>query len=198
MARYWDTIYRSKESSELSWTQRVPSVSLELLGARQGRTSVVDVGAGNSQLVDHLIDDGWIHITLVDLSKAALEEACRRLSARCVGIDLVTRDICSWRASGLFDVWHDRAVFHFLSESERARYVEVASTAVRSGGHLLMGVFAPEGPAQCSGLDVSRYSAEDLSAIFQPQFQLVRSLSEVHETPWGVSQAFTWVLLERQ
>jgi SAM-dependent methyltransferase len=196
--QYWDTIYRSKDSGELSWSQRVPSVSLELVGAREGRTSIIDVGAGNSRLVDHLIDDGWNSITLVDLSPTALEEACRRLSERCTGIDLVTGDICRWRASHPFDVWHDRAVFHFLSRSDRIRYVEVASATVQTGGHLVIGAFAPEGPAQCSGLDVTRYSVDGLAEIFQPQFQPVRSLTEVHETPWGVAQAFTWVVLERQ
>jgi len=197
-AHYWDAIYRSKDSSELSWSQPVPSISLELVGAREGRTSIIDVGAGNSRLVDHLIDDGWNNITLVDLSEAALKETCSRLGERCVGINLVTGDICSLRASRPFDVWHDRAVFHFLSGSERVRYVEVASAAVQTGGQLVIGAFGPEGPPQCSGLPVTRYSAEGLAAIFQPQFELIRSLTEVHETPWGVAQTFTWVILERQ
>ena len=194
---HWDGIYGAKATDEMSWTRERPDTSLRLIGPRGDRTSVIDVGAGVATLADHLLDDGWTRIVLLDLSPTALEAVCCRLADRCVDVELVTGDVLAFTTPDPVDVWHDRAVFHFLHGEERSRYVATAAGTVRPGGLLVVATFADDGPEQCSGLPTSRYSPADLAEVFAPEFELVTSEREVHITPWGTEQPFTWAVLCR-
>lgn len=172
-------------------------MSLELIGPRAGRTSIIDVGAGVSTLADHLVDDGWTRIVLLDLSTEALQATCCRLADRCTDVELVTGPVLDFSTNTPLDVWHDRAVFHFLHDDDRSRYVATAAQSVRSGGHLVMATFANDGPEQCSGLPTMRYSADELATTFSPAFEMVSSQRHEHVTPWNTTQPFTWVVLRR-
>jgi SAM-dependent methyltransferase len=167
--------------------------------AASGHSSaVVDVGSGTSALVDDLLARGFTDITLVDVSRRALEKVCDRLGDEARGVSVVNQDVLTWVPERRYDVWHDRAVFHFLTErADRERYIEVVADAIRSGGTLVLGTFAEDGPTSCSGLPVCRYSADDLADTFAPSFAMVGHEREEHLTPSGTTQSFTWVALQR-
>ena len=158
---------------------------------------MVDVGSGTSALVDDLLVRGFTDITLIDVSRRALEKVCHRLGdeERCVSV--VNQDVLAWEPGRRYDVWHDRAVFHFLTErADRERYIEIVTDAIRSGGTLVLATFAEDGPTSCSGLPVCRYSADDLADVFARSFSLVGHEREEHPTPSGAVQSFTWVVLQ--
>ncbi len=197
---HWDQIYESHPPSELSWFQPHPETSLRLIeAAAQGpSSSVVDVGSGASELVDGLLARGFADITLVDISRRALEGVRARLGDEPRRVDLVNLDLLMWEPERSYDVWHDRAVFHFLTDrAARERYVAIAAGAIRGGGTLVLGTFADDGPTSCSGLPVCRYSADELAEHFAPSFSLLGHESEEHMTPSGTTQSFTWVVLQR-
>lgn len=197
IASHWDTIYSTKHEEELSWFQREPTRSIDLIGDAPPCGAIVDIGAGTSTLVDSLIDSGWEHITLLDLAPSALEATCCRLADRCQEVELVTGDVTTWEPSRSFDVWHDRAVFHFLSGADRDRYVQLATSAITIGGRLVMSTFALDGPETCSGLPTQRYDTDALAEMFADGFTVSHANREVHVTPWGSTQAFTWVVLTK-
>ena len=148
-------------------------------------------------MVDELVAAGWSPVTVLDVSAAALEQARARLGDS-ADVRFVVTDILEWRPADTFDAWHDRAVFHFLTQPEhQARYVTTAAQAVRTGGVLVIGTFGPGGPEQCSGLPVARHDAASLGTIFESDFDLLASDVEVHRTPWGADQQFTWAILRR-
>lgn len=194
-------MYAAKDASELSWSEDRPTTSLTLL-MPDGRCPrrIVDVGAGRSTLVDHLLDLGAEKVTLLDLSTEALAHTLRRLDPdRATRVETVVTDVTTWAPTTTWDAWHDRAVLHFLVDpADRARYVATASRAVVAGGVAVIGVFAPDGPEQCSGLPVVRSSVADLEHLFGDGWSLDESVHHVHTTPWGSEQAFTWVRLHRR
>ena len=158
----------------------------------------MDVGGGASRLVDCLLDSGYTDVTVVDVSEPALERAKRRQGDRAARVKWLAADVRELRLPGKVDVWHDRAVFHFLTEeADRAAYLDSMRAALRVGGYVVMATFALTGPEQCSGLIVSRYDAEMLRDLFGPDFQLVHSLERDHITPGGGAQRFTYALLRR-
>lgn len=193
MKEHWEGIYQSREATQLSWYQPRPNTSLELIehcrpgpGAR-----LIDVGGGTSLLVDCLLDLGFKKPTVLDLSSAALQQARERLGDRAVEVEWVESDVRVFRAARPYDLWHDRAAFHFLVDAgDRHRYVEVMNAALRPGGHLIIGAFAPDGPKKCSGLEIVRYDAEKLGAELGEGFILCEQAREVHRTPAGKEQAF--------
>jgi SAM-dependent methyltransferase len=199
----------------VSWYQADPTVSLRLLTSLRPRpASVTDVGAGASVLVDALIDEAntraadpdatgtdvaLLDVTLLDVSESALDVVRRRLAGRDRGVTYLVADIVRWNPQRQWDAWHDRAVFHFLVDAaQRAAYVDTASRAVAPGGALVIGAFALDGPQQCSGLPTARYDADGLAAAFGHAFTLEHAEREVHRTPGGADQAFTWVVLRRR
>jgi SAM-dependent methyltransferase len=203
MQGHWDDVYGAKAADELSWFQATPAVSLRLLGRfAPPPSSVIDVGGGASTLVDVLLDEGWADVTVLDVSATALEAVRARLGDRHEHRPLLVHaDLLGWDPPRQYDVWHDRAVFHFLVEpTDRRRYVDIAARAVRPGGHLVVATFAPDGPAQCSGLPTARYDAEALAREFASGFdsQPCHAEREEHCTPSGVVQPFTWVVLRRR
>jgi trans-aconitate methyltransferase len=159
----------------------------------------LDLGAGSSSLVDVLLAESFEDLTVLDVSETALDSVRRRLAERGQHVNLVHADVLGWEPIRTFDVWHDRAVFHFLSRPEdRFRYVQVAVSGVRAAGTLVVATFASDGPSHCSGLPVSRYDAAGLAAEFEIGFDLVHSEREEHCTPAGVIQPFTWAVLRRR
>lgn len=199
--RHWDDVYRTRAATERGWYEAEPATSRRLVERVAGARSdpIVDVGAGASSLVDHLLVAGYRDVTLLDIAEAALEETRARLGVSTDHVTFVVADVLRWRPPRRYHVWHDRAVFHFLTDpSDRTRYVEVASRAVEDGGHLIVGTFSPDAPTHCSGLEVTRYSADDLAAAFAPALELVHAEEQVHTTPGGTVQPYTWVVLRKR
>lgn len=195
---HWERIYRSIAVSDASWYQSIPAISLELIRrvAPDLDTPIIDVGGGASTLVDGLLDEGYRNVTVLDLSDAALAIARRRLGARAAHVTWIESDVLTapLPPEG-YGVWHDRAVFHFLTDlRDREQYVARTHDAVRANGHVIVASFAPDGPTRCSGLDVVRYSPETMHAQFGPAFRLLESVGEEHRTPSGATQAFVYCL----
>lgn len=199
-ARHWDEIYATNPVTELSWYEREPSVGLRLIEtiAPGPAASVVDVGAGSSSLVDHLLAAGFNDVTALDLSGRALGLVRARLGQASRDVTFIEEDLLAWEPGRTYDIWHDRAVFHFLTDEAACdRYVALAAGAVHTGGHLVLAAFAEDGPTRCSGLPVTRYSTQALTDIFSPFFVRVGAEREEHFTPRGTVQPFTWVVLRR-
>jgi 2-polyprenyl-3-methyl-5-hydroxy-6-metoxy-1,4-benzoquinol methylase len=168
---------------------------LDAAGIRP-EASVLDVGAGASRLVDALLKQGFTDLTALDVADEGLALARARLGAAADRVRWITADLLTWEPGRTFDVWHDRAVFHFLTEpTARGRYRGLLAAAVPAGGTVIVATFAEDGPAQCSGLDVCRYDPASLHAELGPSFDLVTSRRQEHVTPWGAVQPFTWVVL---
>ncbi|MCU0842500.1 MAG: class I SAM-dependent methyltransferase [Thiobacillaceae bacterium] len=199
--QHWESVYASKAVDAVSWFQNHPGQSLELI-ERAGATpesSVIDVGAGASSLVDALLGEGYRHLSVLDLSATALAHAKARLGERAGEVDWIEGDIRDVALpAAAYDVWHDRAVFHFLTAAEdRRAYVAQVLRALRPGGHLIVATFGPDGPTQCSGLPVVRYAPEALRAEFGAPFELLEHASEVHVTPAGKTQHFIYCLCRK-
>lgn len=199
---HWEDVYQSRHSDEVSWYRPHLEVSLELIQKTGiGRDArIIDVGGGASSLVDDLLAEGFTRITVLDIAESALEDAKARLGDRA--------DTITWRVADVtevdlpdrtYDIWHDRAVFHFLTDAaDRQKYAKQAGKAVKPGGYMIMATFGPEGPTQCSGLDVIRYAADDLEKIFGADFTLLESRREDHQTPAGKTQQFIYALFQRK
>jgi ubiquinone/menaquinone biosynthesis C-methylase UbiE len=199
-AGHWEQVYETRSTDEVSWFQAEPSVSRRLVEAAVGTNgSVVDVGAGASRLVDLLLDDGFADLTVLDVSARALAVVRQRLGKRSTEVTWVHGDVLDWHPGRSFDVWHDRAVFHFLTDSEdRSRYVDLVQRVVHPGGTVIVATFAADGPTHCSGLPVSRSDAAGLATVFGEAFMLGHAEREEHLTPSGALQPFTWAVLHRR
>jgi SAM-dependent methyltransferase len=196
-AHHWDRVYRTKAVDEVSWYQAAPATSTRrLLGVAPCPSSVIDVGAGASLLADALLDAGLTDLTLLDVSEASLAVVRDRLADRRQHVTFVVADVLTWEPQRQWDAWHDRALFHFLVDSQaRAKYVATATRAIAPSGVAVVGCFALDGPQQCSGLPTARYDADGIAAQFGDAFRLERVEREVHRTPGGADQPFTWVVL---
>jgi SAM-dependent methyltransferase len=198
---HWEQVYSTKGETGVSWYQREPRLSLELIRAvvpaAGGR--IIDIGGGSSVLVDGLLDLPFEKIGVLDISETALSKAKSRLGERASRVEWMAADITEAETLGTFDIWHDRAVFHFLTDAaDRRKYVELARKTVTEGGHLIIASFADDGPKRCSDLDVCHYNAETMGAEFGEGFSLLREAREMHTTPWGSSQAFFYGVFRRQ
>lgn len=190
---HWQNVYAAKPDTEVSWFQEDPAPSLELVAATgiSAKADIIDVGGGASRLVDRLLDRGFSRLTVLDISANALALAQKRLGLRADGIDWIAADIRAWEPSATFDLWHDRAAFHFLTEPvDREAYIARLTKAVRPGGHAIIATFAPDGPERCSGLPIVRYGPDDLARTLGPRFHLIESRRHDHETPGGATQRF--------
>jgi SAM-dependent methyltransferase len=197
---HWEAMYRERPPTAVSWYQREASISIEML-ERLGvgpDDRIVDVGGGASVLVDHLLDAGFRRITVLDISARALAESRRRLGDRGGAVEWVCQDLLTWRPDERYDVWHDRALFHFMvAESDRDGYLATLRAALAPGGAAVVGTFAADGPERCSGLGVERYDPSRLAAAFGPDLEVLATGREVHRTPAGADQAFTWLGMRR-
>ncbi len=196
---FWDDVYLSRGDAAVSWYQETPRVSLDLIGALDlpRDAPIVDVGGGASTLVDGLARQGRTDVTVLDISSVALDAARARLDEPSK-IRWVHSDVLAWRPDRRYALWHDRAVYHFLvAAADRRRYLTTLSTALGTDGAVVIGVFAPDAPDRCSGLPVARYSAEGVASALGAEFAVVESRREVHMTPGGKPQPFTWVAARR-
>ncbi len=197
MSDHWEQVYATRDVAQRSWSEDEPTTSLsllEVLGVTPD-TSLIDVGAGESELVDHLLARGLRDLTVLDLAANALA-ATRARSGREV-VTMVPADVTTWVSSRRFDVWHDRAVLHFLAPDLAALYARTLRRVLAPDGAVVIGVFALDGPESCSGLPVTRYGPEELTALLGDDFSVVDQRHEIHRTPWGSEQAFQWVAARR-
>lgn len=195
---HWDHVYQTKTADAVSWYRPHLDKSLALIrrAASDLSAAIIDVGGGESTLVDDLLADGYRDVTVLDISPTAIETAGKRLGSHADHVTWLAADITEVDLpEHRYDVWHDRAVFHFLTEPEqRAAYVRQVARSVKPGGHVIVAAFGPEGPLKCSGLDVMRYDADALHDQFGASFHLVESTTELHETPFGTTQQFVYCL----
>jgi SAM-dependent methyltransferase len=197
---HWENVYTTKGESEVSWFQEDPAPSLELIalaGVSAG-ASTIDIGGGASRLVDILVERNLAPVTVLDVSAAALDAARKRLGSRAAEVQWVTADITGWEPTQTYDLWHDRAAFHFLTDpADQSAYVERLKKAVKRGGHVVIGTFALDGPEKCSGLPIVRYDAASLSKILGTDFKLIDARRHDHVTPWGTVQKFQFSTFRR-
>ena len=197
-SEHWENIYRTKQADSVSWFQEHALRSLEIIRSIGAPLAahIIDVGGGASTLVDDLLNDGYRHVSVLDLSASALEVVRKRLGAKGNDVSWIAGDIRDVNLSDrTYDIWHDRAVFHFLIDpADRAAYVRQVMKTVKPGGHVIMATFAPDGPEQCSGLPVARYAPDQLHGEFGSAFELIEHASEAHTTPWGSVQQFVYCL----
>jgi SAM-dependent methyltransferase len=198
---HWENVYVTKGETGVSWFQDTPAPSLELIALTgAGRQSaIIDVGGGASRLVDSLVSRGYEDLTVLDLSTAALSAVKLRLGARAQAVHWLAEDATTWEPSRRYDVWHDRAAFHFLTDAaDQSAYIVRLRRALRRGGHVIIGTFAPDGPEKCSGLPVARHDAESLGQTLGAAFALVERRRHDHVTPWGTTQRFQFSTFRRR
>jgi SAM-dependent methyltransferase len=198
---HWENVYTTKAESEVSWYQQSPAPSLDLImqtGA-VSKSAIIDIGGGASRLVDHLVGQGFEDVTVLDLSGAALKAARARLGARADRVHWLAADATTWEPAKPYDIWHDRAAFHFLTdEKDRAAYIERLRRGLKIGGHAIMATFALDGPEKCSGLPVARYDGASLGQTLGAGFKLVHTRRHEHATPWDARQIFQFSVFTRE
>jgi len=195
---HWEKVYQSKQPSEVSWTQEVPKTSLELIHSfNLPKTArIIDIGGGDSKLVDHLLQEGFSDITVLDISANAIERAKKRLGGKSQRVNWIVSDITEFKPSTKFDLWHDRATFHFLISREQvSTYIDIARRSVT--GYLIIGTFSETGPKKCSGLDIKQYSEESLESELRNGFEKIHCLTEDHITPFNTIQNFLFCSFRR-
>lgn len=199
-ADHWHQVYIEKQPENVSWFQAAPEQSLQALDRFDAgpAQSLIDIGGGASTLVDALLERGWCDLTVLDIAAPALAAAQARLGDKANAVAWEIADITAWQPPRRYDIWHDRAVFHFLTEpQQRADYFRTLGEGLAPGGLAIIATFALDGPEKCSGLAVERYDADKLARAFGPKFKLEANWREEHLTPWGAAQAFTWCVLRQ-
>jgi ubiquinone/menaquinone biosynthesis C-methylase UbiE len=200
-AIYWDGIYEARGPERVSWFEADPATSMGFvrLAIEAGARSAIDVGGGASRLVDALLEESLEPVAVMDISERALSTSRDRLGDAANRVRWILGDVTELDQVGSFDIWHDRAVFHFLiDEADRSRYLELMARTVPAGGFVIMATFAQDGPDRCSGLEVSRYGPDELSNELGSRYRLVDDLSRTHVTPRGVEQRFIHALFHRE
>jgi SAM-dependent methyltransferase len=200
-AGHWDGVYATKGETEVSWFQERPAISIAMIkqtGATRD-SAIIDIGGGASRLVDALLDEGYRAITVLDLSSAALDLAKARLGTASARVEWIVADVTRWKPARQYQVWHDRAAFHFLTEpGDRRAYVDCLRSALAPGGQAIIGTFALDGPEKCSGLPVQRYDSKSLADELGASFELLDTGSDIHKTPWQANQSFQFSRFSRR
>ena len=197
---HWENIYRTKGEKEFSWFQEYPAVSLELIKSLQlpSDIKILDVGGGDSRLVDSLLLMGYKNISVLDISEKAILIAKERMGSNADKIDWIAGDITEYKTKTSFDLWHDRAAFHFLTEQDQIeKYLAVARRQIKRGGYLVIGTFSEKGPNKCSGLFIKQYSDFSLSTLFENGFRRINCKEEIHTTPSHGTQNFLFCSFQR-
>ena len=198
LKKHWENVYQNKTQEQVSWTQKFPKTSLDLIAQFDVDLSgkIIDVGGGDGHLVDFLIDEGYENISVLDISSKAIERAKDRLADKGQNIHWITSNILDFMPETRYDVWHDRAAFHFLtSEKDINTYINLVG---EFANHIVLGTFSKNGPLKCSGLPISQYNAEDLQALLKSDFELVSSHYEDHTTPFDTQQNFLFCSFRRK
>lgn len=192
---HWENIYQTKQLNEVSWYQPTPQTSLVFIQELNTPLSakIIDVGGGDSFLVDHLLKLGYTNITVLDISEAAINRAKTRLGDSSKKVKWIITDITEFNPTEKYDVWHDRAAFHFLTkEDEVKKYLEIVQKSVIINGNLIIGTFSEQGPTKCSGIEIKQYSEESLIKLFEPNFKKLNGKTVNHQTPFNTDQNFTF------
>ncbi len=196
---HWETVYETKNPNEVSWTQEVPKTSLDFIfsfGVKKD-AKIIDIGGGDSKLVDYLLKEGFENITVLDISEKALEKAKNRLGDQAKKVNWVISDITEFEPNTTFDIWHDRATFHFLTTPEQVKkYMDTARKSV--SGYITIGTFSENGPTKCSGLEIKQYSEQTLTNELKNGFDKIRCVTENHTTPFNTTQNFLFCSFKRQ
>ena len=193
--KHWEKIYETKELDGVSWFQQKPSTSLSLIEGSSIKkdAEIIDIGCGKSYLIDNLLKNQFSNVSILDISNNALNEVQKRTSKYTNRGNLFNSNVLDFNTGKKFDLWHDRAVFHFLTTEKEVRsYIEISENHIRKGGTLIIGTFSENGPLKCSGLEISRYSVEDLKLLFAESFELVEDLNTDHTTPFDTIQNFNF------
>ena len=196
--QHWENIYQKKEIDGVSWYQKIPLESLQLIKKYSISNSdkIIDIGCGKSFLVDNLLELIYTDISLVDISSNALKEVKERLQNK--SVNFIETDILNFNSNDKYDIWHDRAVFHFITDSEEIKkYISLCNDYINKEGILIIGTFAEDGPLKCSGLEIKRYSVDQISALFEESFELVESFKMLHKTPFNTEQSFSFCVLRK-
>ena len=196
---HWEKVYETKSPDQVSWTQEIPQTSLDFIHSfgEDKSASIIDVGGGDSHLVDCLLDEGYTNVSVLDISAKALERAKSRLGERASLVNWIVSDITTFQPRQNFDIWHDRAVFHFLTvPKDIASYISIVEESVSK--NMIIGTFSEDGPLRCSSLDVTQYSIASLSERFLDKFEMISSLNADHTTPFDTVQNFTFCSLSKK
>ena len=197
---HWEKIYSTKEIDGVSWYQETPTTSLNIIDSLKLNlnTSIIDIGAGKSFLADNLLDLGYNDITILDISRNALNEVTRRVGKKNHKIKCIESNVIDLSSGQKYDVWHDRAVFHFITNNqEREKYLDLLNSSLNKDGCLIIGTFSEDGPLKCSGLEVQRYSIKDLRELLKPNFKFIDGFKEIYDTPFNTSQSFTFCTFKK-
>jgi 2-polyprenyl-3-methyl-5-hydroxy-6-metoxy-1,4-benzoquinol methylase len=196
--KHWENIYQKKEIDGVSWYQKVPIESLQLIKKYSISNSdkIIDIGCGKSFLADNLLELNFTDITLLDISSNALKEVKERLQNK--SLNFIETDILNFNSNDKYDIWHDRAVFHFITNPEGIeKYISLCNKYINNQGILIIGTFAEDGPLKCSGLEIKRYSVDQISGLFKETFELVESFKMLHKTPFDTEQSFLFCVLRK-
>jgi SAM-dependent methyltransferase len=197
--KHWETVYETKNPDQVSWTQETPKTSLGFIHSfgLDKTAKIIDIGGGDSNLVDYLLDEGFENVTVLDISEKALEKAKKRLGEKATKVTWIVSDITEFEPNMTFDVWHDRATFHFLTTTEQVKkYMKIARNSV--SGFLTIGTFSQNGPEKCSGLEIKQYNEEELTSELNNGFDKVKCVTEDHLTPFETTQNFLFCGFKRQ
>ena len=198
---HWENIFQTKDTTKVSWYQPLPKTSLDLIEELklEKHSNIIEVGAGDSFMADHLLKKGFTKITLLDISQKALHAIKERLKEDSGNLKFIASDICDFSKPASYSLWHDRAVFHFLfDEKDKKNYLKNVSETIVPGGYLIISTFSDEGPKSCSGLEVQRYSEDELNRFFRPHFERIKSFKVDHITPSGSVQNFVYAVFKRK
>ncbi|WP_438972303.1 class I SAM-dependent methyltransferase [Polaribacter sp.] len=198
---HWNTIYQNKKSNEVSWFQHKPTLSLNLINnlSIEKTSSIIDVGGGDSLLVDYLLKSGYTNITVLDISDKAISKAKVRLGSKADKVNWIVSDILDFKSEYHFDVWHDRAAFHFItSQKDTEKYIKILDKYLTFSGSVILGTFSKTGPEKCSGIPITQYSEKSIEAIFKPLFKKESCLEQDHCTPFDTIQNFIFCTLKKQ
>jgi 2-polyprenyl-3-methyl-5-hydroxy-6-metoxy-1,4-benzoquinol methylase len=200
MISHWDKVYQSKDHNQVSWHQTHSTISFEwILKHTQKNDSIIDVGSGVSILADNLLDEGYTHLSLLELSPTAIQTTKDRLKAHTSKVNFYNENILNFQSDTQFDLWHDRAVFHFLTnEKDQKTYLNKLDQYLKPQGYFLLATFAPTGPKQCSELDIVQYDKDKITQLLGDDFTLIQTTSETHPHPNGSTQDFNYFLLQKQ
>ncbi len=190
---YWENVFANKNSNEVSWTQAYPTITMQFIKEIElpKNAKIIEIGGGESFLVDILLAEGFSNITVLDISEKALKKAKLRLGEKANEITWIVSDITAFESKDKFDFWHDRAVFHFLTDKKEVeKYKKIVSSYMIENGYFLLGTFSPEGPLKCSGLDIVQYDEEQMKQVFIDDFEMIKSYQQEHITPMNTKQNF--------
>ena len=196
---HWENVYNTKKENQVSWFQSTPQKSIDLIKSinLDLKSNIIDVGAGDSRLVDHLISLGFKNITVLDISSKSIEKAKIRLGEKSELINWVESDINDFQSDAKYDLWHDRAAFHFLKSTENIKsYVNLVNKLINNKGYLILATFSKKGPLKCSGLEISQYDSKGISELFE-NFNLNHSEIYIHKTPFNTNQEFIYNILSK-